>query len=185
MKFLVHTILLFLSTTVFAQWGDETLSDKPAVRDRIFVGGGLGASFSSYADFVSISPIIGYKVSPRFAPGIGLMYRYTSYKSINPKVTTNDYGGSIFARFKLFGPLFLHAEFEHMNYEFPGNTPGETLRKDFNSFLAGGGFFQPVGRNAGFFATALYNFSYQNSSNYSYYPYSSPLILRVGITAGF
>jgi hypothetical protein len=185
MKFVLVIGLLFFSTAVFAQWGDETLSDKPSPQDRIFVGGGLGVSFTSYTDFVSVSPIIGYRVSQRFAPGISLMYRYTSYKTFNPKLTTDDYGVGVFARFMVYGPLFLHAEFEHLNYEFPASTPGETLRMDFNSLLAGGGFFQPVGRHAGFFAVALYNFSYQNSYNYTYYPYSSPLILRVGITAGF
>ncbi len=185
MKFPFLLALLLFSTAVLAQWGEETLSNKPSPKERIFVGGGLGASFNSYADFVSVSPIIGYRVSQRFAPGIGFQYRYTSYKTFNPKLTTDDYGVSLFARYTLYGPLFLHAEFEHLNYEFPGTVPGETLRKDFNSLLAGGGFFQPVGRNAGFFAVALYNFSYQNSYNYSYYPYSSPLILRVGITAGF
>jgi len=185
MRFVILSGLLLLAVPVIAQWGDETLSDKPSFNDRIFVGGGMGASFSSYTDFVSVSPIIGYRVSKRFAPGIGFQYRYTSYKTFNPKLTTDDYGVSLFARFTLYGPLFLHAEFEHLNYEFPGSVPGETLRKDFNSLLAGGGFFQPVGRRAGFFAVLLYNFSYQNSYNYSYYPYSSPIILRVGITAGF
>ncbi|MBK5279546.1 MAG: hypothetical protein JJE09_11860 [Bacteroidia bacterium] len=185
MKHLFSICLFLFSVPVFAQWGDEASTDKPSIRDKMFVGGGFGASFTRYTDFVSVSPIIGYKVSPRFAPGIGLQYRYTSYKGISPQLTTNDYGASLFARFKVFGPFFLHAEFEHLNYEFPGNSPGETLRKDFNSFLAGGGFFQPIGRKAGFFASALYNFSYQSSYNYAYYPYSSPLILRFGITAGF
>jgi len=177
--------VLFLATPAWAQWGDEKMNDKPSFTDRIFMGGGMGASFNSYTDFVSVSPMIGYRVSQRLATGIGLQYRYTSYKQFNPKLTTDDYGASLFARFMLFGPVFLHAEFEHLNYEFPGSTPGETLRKDFNSVLAGGGFFQPLGRRAGFYATLLYNFSYQNSYNYSYYPYSNPLILRAGITAGF
>ena len=185
MKFLLYIGLVLCNASVFAQWGDESMSNKAPFRDRVFTGGGMGASFNSNVDFVSVSPIIGYKVSQRFATGIGLQYRYTSYKSITPKLTTNDYGTSIFGRYMLFGPIFLHAEFEHLNYEFPGTAQGETLRKDFNSFLAGGGFFQPIGRNVGFFASALYNFSYQNSYNYSYYPYTSPLILRVGITAGF
>jgi hypothetical protein len=52
--------------------------------------------------------------------------------------------------------------------------------------MAGGGFFQPIGRHTAFFVTALYNFSYRNPSNpYDYYPYSSPFVLRAGITAGF
>ena len=185
MRFLLFSGLLLFTVPVLAQWGEETLSNKPSFKDRVFAGGGMGASFSSYADFVSVSPIIGYRVTPRLATGIGLQYRYTSYKAYNPKLTTNDYGASLFARFMVYGPLFLHAEFEHLNYEFPGSVPGETLRKDFNSFLAGGGFFQPIGRRAGFFAVALYNFSYQSSYGNFYYPYSNPLILRVGITAGF
>ena len=61
---------------------------------------------------------------------------------------------------------------------------GETERYSFDSFMAGGGFFQPMGRNAGLFAMALYNFSYK--SNYtSPQAYNSPWVIRVGITAGF
>jgi hypothetical protein len=62
---------------------------------------------------------------------------------------------------------------------------GQSVRKSFSSFMAGGGIFQPIGRHAGFFAMALYNFSYQNTTANDYYPYSSPFVLRVGITAGF
>jgi hypothetical protein len=52
--------------------------------------------------------------------------------------------------------------------------------------MAGGGMFQPIGRHAGFFAMVLYNFSYRNPTGPNdYYPYSSPFVLRVGLTAGF
>lgn len=182
MKCLLTCLVLIVSLEVSAQWGDETMGDKPAFKDRIFVGGGIGGGFSSSQDFFSISPIIGYKLSERVVPGLSLMYRYTNNKFNTPAISTSDYGISPFVRYMVGGGFFLHAEYEYMNYEYP-ITPTETQRKGFGSFLAGGGFFQPIGRRAGFFATALYNFSYQ--SNSIIYPYSSPLIFRFGITAGF
>ena len=83
----------------------------------------------------------------------------------------------------MHGPIFLHAEYEYLNNQYVTYT-GQSLRKSFNSVMAGGGIFQPIGRRAGFFAMALYNFSYRNpTSAVDYYPYSSPLVLRAGITA--
>jgi hypothetical protein len=185
MKKLTLTLFaLSLCTLAMAQWGDEELSEdeKPKFKDRVFVGGGLGLSFSTYYNFFSVSPLIGYKVTPKLATGIQFQYRYTSYKIYTPKVTTNDYGISPFVRYAIYNPFFLHAEYEYLNYEYPGSG-SESIRKGFNSFLAGGGLFQPVGRHAGFYLLALYNFSYRNNDQFS--PYSSPLILRAGITAGF
>jgi len=183
-KLTLVMVLSIVGTCAFAQWGDEEMSDKPSIRDRIFTGGGIGASFSSYSSFVSISPLIGYKITPKLAGGLQFTYRYTQYKTISPSVSTNDFGVSPFLRFSVYGPFFLHAEYEYLNYEIPISGT-ETIRQDFNSFMAGGGFFQPIGRKAGFYLMALYNFSYKQSTPTSYSPYNSPLILRAGITAGF
>ncbi len=174
-----------LSLSANAQWGEEPMAEKPSFRDRMFFGGGLGLSFSSSYDYFSVSPIIGYKLSQRVATGLSLIYRHTTYKYVTPSISTNDYGVSPFIRYQFYGPLFLHAEYEYLNNQYVTYT-GEAVRKSFTSFMAGGGFFQPVGRHAGFYASALYNFSYRKpTSPYDYYPYSSPLVLRVGITAGF
>jgi len=170
--------------SALAQWGDEQLAEKPSFKDKVFFGGGFGLSFSSNYDYFSLSPIIGYRVNQRLATGVNIIFRYTNYKYVTPNVSTNDYGLSPFLRFQLYGPLFLHAEYEYLNYQYITYT-GETFRQNYNSFLAGGGFFQPMGRNAGFFATILYNFSYRTPGPNDYYPYSSPLVIRAGITAGF
>lgn len=180
MKKLTLVLLLSLAATMaFAQWGEEEMSDKPSIRERIFTGGGFGASFSSYYSYVSVSPLIGYKITNRLAGGVQVTYRYTNYKNYRPAINTNDFGVSPFVRFSVYGPLFLHAEYEYLNYEFPVSSK-ETVRMSFNSVMAGGGLFQPIGRRAGFYLLALYNFSYQANS-----PYDSPLVLRAGITAGF
>lgn len=178
-------ILVGISLSANAQWGEDQMSEKPSLKDRMFFGGGFGLSFSSNYDYFSLSPIIGYRINQKLASGLSIIYRYTNYKYVTPNISTNDYGLSPFLRYQLFGPLFLHAEYEYLNNEYVTYT-GESVRKNFSSFMAGGGFFQPVGRNAGFFASVLYNFSYRNpTSPNDYYPYSSPWVVRVGITAGF
>jgi len=184
-NFLLTWFLALLLTVSYGQWGEEPSAEKPSFKDRIFTGGGFGLSFSNYSDYFSISPIIGYKITPKLAAGVGIQYQYTKYKQYSPSFTTNNYGGSIFARYNFYGPLFLHAEYEYLSYEYFGYA-GERLRKGYNSVLAGGGFFQPVGRHAGIFLMALYNFTYKNpTSPYEVLPYNSPWILRAGITAGF
>jgi len=175
---------LLITLTAAAQWGDEEMDKKAEWKERIFTGGGLGLSFSSYYDYVSVSPLIGYRITPKLAGGIQFMYRYSKYKQMQPAFTSNDYGVSPFLRFNFYGPLFLHAEYEYLNYQYEGFS-GEKLRKGYNSFMAGGGFFQPMGRRAGFYALALYNFSYRTAGPNEITPYDSPLILRAGITAGF
>lgn len=177
-------ILAHVVTITNAQWGDQPMVEKPKFSDRVFFGGGMGLSFSKSYDFVSISPLVGYRLTQKLATGLSFTYRYTKYKYIMPNVSTNDYGVSPFMRFQFYGPLFLHAEYEYLNYQYVTYT-AETFRDSYSSFLAGGGFFQPLGRNAGFFAVALYNFSYRTPGANDYYPYTSPWILRAGITAGF
>jgi len=174
-----------LGTLAFAQWGDEQLSDKPDWKDRIFVGGGLGGlSFSSYYDYFAINGLVGYKITPKLAGGVQVQYRFTNYKQYTPQFEAHDYGVSPFLRFNFWGPLFLHTEYEYLSYEYPINTQGDKTRKGYNRIMAGGGFFQPIGRKAGFFLMALYNFSYREGGS-DVSPYNSPFILRAGVTAGF
>jgi len=77
--------------------------------------------------------------------------------------------------------IFLQTEYEYLNYEYP-HTNFETTRRSFDSFLAGGGFIQPLGDRFAFYLMALYNFSYQEQSLYS--PYDSPIVIRAGVNIG-
>lgn len=183
-KVLLIASALLITISSMAQWGDEEMDKKAEWKERVFTGGGLGLSFSSYYDYVSVSPLVGYKITPKLAGGVQLMYRYTKYKQYQPAFTSNDWGVSPFLRFNFYGPLFLHAEYEYLSYQYEG-AQNEKLRRGYDSFMAGGGFFQPMGRNAGFFLLALYNFSYRSAASGEITPYNSPFILRAGITAGF
>src|SRR6187455_1741909 len=118
---------LICSMTSFGQGEANSLKGTP-FKDRIVTGGGLGLSFSSYQDFVSISPQIGYLVTRRLIAGTGLTYRYTNYKYYSPSIKLHDYGVNPFLRFTVFRNIFIQTEYEYLNYEFPVNSVGETRR---------------------------------------------------------
>lgn len=188
---ILFTAIVFLcSNELVAQEQGEN-QGKPKFLDKVFFGGGVGAGFGDVT-FISVSPIIGYRLTPRLSTGVRLMYQYTSFKYydyIDKREKTyngNDFGIGGFATFSLFGPIFLQAEYEHLSYDGL-YYDGTQARTSFDSFLAGGGISQPIGRKAAFFLAALYNFSYKNFNNTNAYrvPYNSPVVIRVGITGGF
>src|SRR5688572_6138626 len=152
--------VLLCSNLVFSQGEANSLEGVPA-KERILVGGGLGLGFSNVQDFVSVSPEVSYRVTARLMAGMGFSYRYTNYKYYRPSIKLHDYGVNPFFRFIVYKQIFIHAETEVLNYEFP-SSPSETVRKNFTSFLAGVGLFQPAGGRANFYIMALYNLSYQN-----------------------
>ena len=180
-RFAFCIFAVLCSTWAFGQGEANSLKGVP-FKERIVTGGGLGLSFGNVQDFFSISPMIGYRVTAKLIAGTGLTYRYTNYKILNPDVKLNDYGVNPFLRFTVYKNIFIQTEYEYLNYEFPV-TATETVRKGFNSFLAGGGFVQPVGEKVSFYIMALYNFSYSSSRN-TYSPYDSPLVIRAGINIG-
>lgn len=187
-RLLIVSVLVCCTLLSFAQNkrkknNDNSLEGTP-FKERIVTGGGFGLGFGSNQDFISVSPMIGYRITTKFLAGTGVTYRYTKYKFYSPAITLTDYGFNPFMRYTIFNNVFLQAEFEHLNYEFPVTTE-ESTRKTFNSFLAGGGYIQPVGDKAAFYVTALYNFSYREPKAGEYSPYYSPLILRAGINFGF
>ena len=179
-------LLIFFAVSVQAQRNegyDNSLKGVP-LKERIVVGGGLGLSFGSQQDFFSISPMVGYRVTERLLAGSGVTYRYTKYKYYSPALKLTDYGINPFLRYNVFNGIFVQTEYEYLNYEFPV-TIEKSERRAYNSFLAGGGFIQPIGDKAAFYILAMYNFSYRDVQPGEYSPYASPLILRGGVTLGF
>ena len=178
--FIVTFFALSTSLFAFSQGKDNSLQGAP-LKDRIVTGGGIGLGFGSIQDFFSVSPVIGYRLTTKLLAGTGVTYRYTSYKIFKPSIKLNDYGLNPFLRFTVYRNIFLQTEYEYLNYEYP-LTIDETTRRSFDSFLAGGGFIQPIGNRLSFYLMALYNFSYQQTSQYS--PYDSPIVIRAGINIG-
>ena len=145
--------------------------------DRFWVAGGLGLGFGQ-AEYVSVSAVAGYFVTPKFTPGGRIFFRSRHDTRYERDVKTSDYGAGIFARYFVKKPFYLHAEYEHLNYEFV-QFDGGTDHDTFNSLLFGGGAGTKFSKHGYFYGSLLYNFSYDDSDLRS--PYTSPWVFRLGI----
>ncbi len=175
---LLSLSLLVLSKTVAAQDMSGNEMPKQTFVSRLFYGGGFGLQFGTVT-LIEVSPLIGYKVTPKFGVGISPSYKYYSYRPYNysSKIQSNIYGGSIFARYMIFENIFAHAEYESLFYntKIPGYP---TDMSQYNSVLVGGGYRQQIGNNAAMNLMLLWNLNDTPDS-----PYTNPII-RVGFTIG-
>ena len=181
-NFTFLVFLALLTASGFAQ-SDVDINKRTSIRDRIYTGGGLGAGFGNVT-WVQLSPVVGYMITNDFSAGVGIQYRYSSYKQFNPKVSTNDFGTNLFARYNIKEPFFAQIEYEYLNYQLLQIVRNELVktRKGNNALLVGGGMSQPVGRRAFFNISAFYNLLYNPGDRTS--PYSSPFVLRAGVSLG-
>ena len=153
----------------------------PSVRDKFFFGGGLGLSFGD-VDYVEIAPLVGYRFLPKLDGGMQVFYRWVNDGRYPEDIETDEYGADLFARYFVLPSIFLEGAYEFINYEFV--LPSlDTERDTANSFLAGGGYSQPIGHGAGFYFSALYNFSYDENDLTS--PYGDAWRVQAGVTVGF
>ncbi len=173
MRSILSTIcLLFFLIQIAEAQMNESFSD------RLFFGGNFGAGFSKDVVSLDISPIIGYRFTERFQAGPGLIYQY--YKFFD--LSTNNYGGKIFARYFLIPNAFAHTEIENLNlkfFEIDGAGKLTSTRRNVQSVFIGGGYRQMLGRIGGLDLLLLYNI---NENRFS--PYQNPLI-RIGFVSGF
>ncbi len=173
---------LFLLVLSFAM---ESASAAPpvgvgggtSVGKRLFAGGGMGLGFGD-VNYVDLSPFFGVAVTERVSTGVSVLYRWREDRRYDPDVTTIDYGAGIFTRIGIIDPIFAHVEYEYLSWEFiyPDLS---TERRGYSSILGGIGFAQPLGGNATFYTTFLYNFTYDSSELIK--PYNSPWVIRAGV----
>ena len=159
----------------------EESEPSAPTQPRIFYGGGIGLGFGD-VEYFEIWPLVGINITPQLGTGVQFLYRYRKDKRYQETLTTDDYGATLFARYKLRGPFYLQAEYEYLNYEYRDSYQSPTTKRDdFSSLMAGGGVSQNVGRNTSLYATALYNFSYDEPDS----PYDYPWVIRFGVGVGF
>jgi hypothetical protein len=175
------TFLCFclFSQPILAQDVNEATNDKVDFKSKLFFGGGFGFQFGSIT-LVEISPLIGYKITPKFSAGLSPTYKFYKYKDYytgNSYSATNVWGGSVFTRYDLFQNVFAHAEYETLFYNTKLNN-GISEMQQYNSFLIGGGYQQQIGGNSGMYILVLWNLNDTPES-----PYNNPII-RVGFNIG-
>ncbi len=173
----MNRLIIFIAFIIFpilahSQYYEnkENEKEKKAFKEKLFFGGSLGLQFGTYT-LIDVSPVIGYKVTPKFHPGIRLTYQYLSYRTTAAQ--TYRYGGSAFVRFFIIEGIYAQAEAEALNIEWYNQSRGE-YRLWTENYFVGGGYFQKMGKRAGMYITVLWNL---NETIYS--PYSNPVI-RMG-----
>jgi hypothetical protein len=154
---------------------------KKSFKERLYFGGYIGLQFGTYTS-IDISPLIGYRVTPDFNVGIGVLYNYTSfdYGGTIGQHGYSSWGGRLTANYTLFNFLALGIEYQYRTVETVYNVAEQSFEtQGINILFLGGGIRQKVGGNAYMFLMAYYDVLQEE-----YSPYNS-VVLRIGVSAGF
>ena len=184
-------ILFFIFITfsvAFAQQTDtiKTSTPQPPSRyesqqpSKIYYGGGIGLNLFGDYFRISIEPMVGYKVAPKLSAGLKLMYEYVKDSRYAVPVTSNNYGASIFSRYRIIPQFYLHAEFAYYSYKY--RTEHFEGDRDWVPFLLlGGGYSQQVGNNTWLYVQALWDVIQDDKSPYD----ASEPWISIGVSVGF
>jgi len=179
-----HTILflvafIFCLNSISAQNDKNNFRRQESFYSKLFFGGGFGLQFGNLT-LIELSPMVGYKVTPRFGVGVSPTYKYYKYSdSFNSALDfkTNVLGGSVFARYLITENIFAHTEYESLffNTKLQGSDVSAT---QINSVFIGGGYRQLIGGNTSLNLMVLWNLNDTPDS-----PYTNPVI-RMGLSVG-
>lgn len=165
-------LILAASNAAFAQ---RDVEDGDEWKERLYFGGGGGFNGGTTNGIrywsVSVTPIVGYMVAPKFSVGTGVSYQRTSYTDFN--FSYSQYGIMPFARYN-FNELFLTAEYNYINLPVLNQNLGTDSRVFRSRMLFGAGYSQPLGGRSRLNAVALYDVLYSQPS-----PFLSPWVFRV------
>jgi hypothetical protein len=171
-------MLLFASTSIIS--GQKRREEPPPLRERLFFGGSFGLQFGTITD-IQVSPVVGLWVLPRLAVAVGPDYRFYKFRDDQ----TNIYGGKGYLQFVVIQNInsiipvgantgiFLQIEDDLLSLQssYWKNPPLTSERFYINTFLAGGGISQQIGRRSSLNIMVLWAL---NDSEF--YVYSNPVI---------
>ena len=180
MKAWFVSAIVFVWATTHAQ---KEIGDQPSWKDRIYTGGGFGFNAGQdlfgnrYFNF-SVSPILGYMITPQFSGGIGISYQRISYSDFD--FAYSQYALMPFLRYNI-KELFLTTEYNYINLpRITRTSTGNLTESDRfyrSRFLVGAGYSQPLGARARVNAVAMYDLLYQSPS-----VFGSPWVFRVFVS---
>ena len=161
---------------------DEYFDEGGFGSHRFWYGGGVGLGFSggnvqSQFNF-SVSPMVGYKITPELSigPRLELDYahvRVSTGQSSSDKFNIFNYGIGGFARYKIFQQFFIHGEYQ---IESRGN-PISGTRGSRDNFYVGAGY-SSGGSLIGYEISLLWNLLEEGTVDL-------PLDYRVAFTYNF
>jgi len=181
-----------------AQDNPDSLATK-GFANRLVYGSNFNLAIGN-PTYLDISPILGYRITPKLQAGVGgtyiFYYDQQSYYYLNSPQTYNVtnqgymYGGRIYAEYDLFSGLFrpndkifAHGEVEMLNVSYfyidPTSSTYLVGRTWITDDYVGIGYREPFGRKGYFLVSILYNANFQSFINVN--PFG-PLTLRLGVT---
>ena len=193
MKNILLALFIMLSTFSVAQQQDSTKAPQETKSrnssseyspSKWYYGGNIGISFWNNYFYLSIAPLVAYKVTPQFSVGGKIGYAYTSDSSVDPTLNTSSYGGSIFSRYRVIPQFYLHGEFAYVSYENIYLKPisGYYTERNWVPFLLlGGGFSQQVSPNVWAYAEVLFDVINDENSPYK----AGDPFVSLGVGVGF
>lgn len=160
--------LMIVSFSAHAQEPDSSAQKQPPEAkgpSKVFYGGTLGLSFGDYFR-ISIQPMVGYALTEQVSGGVKVCYEYVSDSRYTPTVTSSNYGGSVFGRFRFIPQAYAHAEFAYMSYEYRvSGTQSERFWVPF--VLLGGGYIQQISPSTSLFVEVLFDVVQDSKSPYA------------------
>src|SRR5262245_55271762 len=138
---------------------------------RIYYGGTIG--FGLWGDYyrISVEPLAAFKFTKRGSGGAKLRYEYLN--SRHGQGDSDNYGASVFSRFRVTQRIYGHGELATMSYDY------STGRETVPFLLLGGGVSQMIRPNV--WSTAEVLWDVLNDKN-SPYEAGQPV---VGVGVGF
>ncbi len=190
-RILIAVIMLASVQAASAQfYKTDTVPRNRFDPSRIMIGGSLGFTFGDYT-FVNISPLIGYRFTPKVAAGININAQYASQRLRDVNNQTRErnnysiFGGGLFGRFYPIEQFFIHAQPEYNRISLKTTTYYNDVRDVTKrtygapSLLLGGGYAQPVGGNSALTIMILYDVLQDKNS-----PYMNRPIISGGVNIG-
>ena len=179
---------MLVSGTIFAQTPDSTAyqapeepaeEKQPSKARRVYFGGTLGFSFGNYTR-ISIAPLVGFRLTKMWSAGVKVAYEYVQDKRYSETITSNNYGGSVFARLRPTPRFYLHGEYAYMSYEYQ-TTDLSSEREWVPFLLLGGGYVRPISKRTSAFVEVLFDVLQDENSPYADW---DPWI-SIGVATGF
>lgn len=163
---------------------EEVKKEKPpkqksSFASKLYYGGNIGLSFGSYT-MVGVYPLVGYKLTPKLSVGVKIAYEYISDRRYDQTYSYSNYGGSLFARYRIVPPLYVHLEYAQMSYDLY-SADGTSNREWVPFLFAGAGYSQSIGGKAWVNVQVLFDLLQDEKSPYNdWEPFFS-----VGVGVGF
>ena len=143
----------------------------------VYYGGSVGLGFGN-GFRIGVFPLVGVRVTPQLSLGAQVGYEYANYNE--PDADASNYGGAVFARYRVIPQLYLHGEGRYVNYELY-DVADDSTREWVPFILLGGGFVQPVGGRTSAYVEVLFDVLQNDRSPYDNWEPS----IRVGMAVGF